>query len=130
MFAFSSLKIVPPVLAAGLISAGCTAAISDTVIALPDTQCEVVLNDKGRTILIEAKIHTTIDASGSYRLNIRKTGSNGSANISQGGTFNLLAGQSKTVGASSMSGKMRDIEATMTVISNGEELSCITSKDI
>lgn len=128
MFSFTFIKLVPAALAIGAIGAGCASAVSSPVVSHTPTQCEVELTKSGRMVEILATVKSSVDASGSYSLTIKKSGSGGTANIRQGGHFSLMAGETRTFGAAKMSGALADFDATMTLVLKGQERACITNK--
>ncbi len=130
MFKVSTLNITSAVLALGAIAAGCTATASSTVVAKPDTECRVDLDRVGNMVEITAMIETRTNAHGTYSLDISKSGRSGSANIKQGGYFDLRAGETKTWRAVKMTGSHRDFDATMVLDIDGTEISCITSRPL
>lgn len=130
MFTFSTLNIASAALALGVIAAGCTATASNTVVTKPVTECRVDIERVGRMVEITAVIETKTKAQGSYSLGISKSGGGGSANINQGGYFDLLAGETKTWRAVKMTGSPSNFNADMVLDINGEEISCITIKPL
>ena len=86
--------------------------------------CAVEMHDTGRMVEITARLATEEAIDGTYSLEIHKSSRGGSANMRQGGAFELKAGDDVTLGRSMMSGNPEDFDIDFSLEWNGMTLSC------
>ena len=111
-------------------AAACTAAVSasnpDTTVALASDApiCEIAVAKSGRSVNLQALVHAEADLHGTYRFSIAKTGSGGSAMINQGGNFAVAAGETRTLGQTTLGGSAASYDATLTLDVGGQTYTC------
>lgn len=108
------------------IAVAASTSFASTVIDVSDLPitCAVELDDKGRMVEIVARMATEEAITGTYSLEIAKSGNGGSSMIRQGGPFDLAAGETVTLGSSRMSGDLDQFNIDLTLNWNGMTLNC------
>lgn len=106
------------------VAASSSTASSATQTAPLPISCAVELDDKGRMVEITARLATDEDITGTYSLQIGKSGNGGSSMIRQGGPFDLSAGDNVTLGKTMMNGDPANFDITLTLDWNGMILRC------
>lgn len=106
--------------------AACTAAIVplNADRATEPLTCELHLIESGGQVHITAEAKAQVATKGTYRLEIDRRSSAGRASIHQGGEFELRAGERAILGETSLSGRKRDLTASLSVTSDGKTHSC------
>ncbi len=111
-------------------AAACTAAVSAShptpeVTLTSDTPiCEIAVATQGRSVNLQALVHAGTDMRGTYRFRIAKSGGGGSANINQGGNFAVAAGETRTLGQTTLGGSPANFDATLTIEAGGQTYTC------
>ena len=75
-------------------------------------------------LTLQGRVSADLDIAGSYSFAIHNAGGGGSANISQGGDFALLAGETATLGQVMLGNNGSIYDARLTVTVDGETLEC------
>ena len=101
-------------LAAAFAAVGATQAGSDTM------RCEIAAAPSGGMTAIEGLAHAGEAAAGTYRLSISGAG----ANISQGGEFDALAGETVTLGSAMLGGPGGGYDVKLEVTAGGRTVQC------
>ena len=122
IFYVTRLGIALPALAAlgllGAIGGDATKAQAGTPL-----ECRIDVGRSAGMVELKALISADRTTSGSYRLNVVKSGGGGSANIGQGGEFSVSAGTPQVVSSVMLGGDGRYM-ATLTVNANGRNFEC------
>lgn len=116
------------------VAAACTAAVSantvDVTQAASDDApalCEVAVATAGRSVNLQARVNADTDLSGTYRFSIAKTGAGNRTMINQGGRFSVAAGETRTLGQTTLGGNAGSYDATLTLEVNGKTYTCSSS---
>jgi len=87
-------------------------------------RCVINSGSSGGMLTLQGLLSADIDVAGSYQFAVRNAGGGGSANISQGGDFALLAGETVTLGQVMLGNNGSIYDARLTVTVDGETLEC------
>ncbi|EAR52030.1 hypothetical protein OG2516_13434 [Oceanicola granulosus HTCC2516] len=121
--------------AATVVAAACavpavTSANGETIagpvtkdIAPAPLRCALQVRQTGGMIAIEGLVQSETPLSGSYMLDLVKTGGN-SAQIQQGGGFTVAVGETARVGSAELSGSASDVSGTLTLTVDGRTMIC------
>lgn len=116
------------------VAAACTAAVSAHTVevtrAADDDSpaiCEVAVANVGRSVNLQARVNADTDLTGTYRFSIAKTGAGNRTMINQGGRFSVAAGETRTLGQTTLGGNAGSYDATLTLEVNGETYTCSSS---
>ncbi len=119
-----------PYLVGSLVVAGaaCTASLATAPISQRKEalQCELRISEEARHVVIAAHAQAAKAVSGHYEMTIRQRSRHGRSTLRQGGEFTLKAGESILLGDTRLSGQARDIDAEMSVITDGQTRPCRT----
>ncbi len=122
-FSLSPAPIALTTLAFIALGVGVAISQETEVTPVPFT-CSVDLNDTGRMVEITARLASDEAMTGSYSLEIGKSGNGGSSMIRQGGPFTLEAGDDLVLGKTMMNGNPEDFDIDFTLDWNGLLLRC------
>ena len=86
--------------------------------------CKIEVQKSAGGVELQGVVTASRAGSGTYELEVLKSGSAGSSNISQDGEFDADAGVPARLGVVSLSGDGGSYHAKLKVMSNGEEASC------
>lgn len=86
--------------------------------------CELRLTEGRGRVTISAEAEARTPTHGTYQLEIDQRSSAGRSTIRQGGEFDLRAGERAILGETSLSGRARDVAASLTVTTDGKTRSC------
>ena len=117
------------------VAAACTAAVSAHTVEVTQTAaaddapalCEVAVATDGRSVNLQARVNADTDLSGTYRFSIAKTGAGNRTMINQGGRFSVAAGETRTLGQTTLGGNAGSYDATLTLEVNGKTYTCSSS---
>lgn len=110
-----------PVLAV-LGAAGCSAAGAH--VAPEPLECEIRAEMSGGMFALQGVLHADDEVSGSYRLSVMGRGSGGRTNISQGGAFTALTGESVVLGSVMLGARGQVYDVTLEVDAGRARISC------
>ncbi len=115
-----------PALAAILVAlAGVTLwTANDSQAGSETARCEITSTVNGGMIALTGQAAATPDVSGTYRLTVKGSGTNGSTNISQGGRFTTSAEGTATLGTMMLTSSGAVYEADLTIAIGSETRSC------
>lgn len=82
--------------------------------------CSLVARQQGGTIALEGRIEAREAVSATYDLRVRGPG----VAVDQSGDLSLAAGESGVLGQASLTGRLSDLDAAMTVTAKGRTFSC------
>lgn len=86
--------------------------------------CEIKATPQAGRISLEAVAKADRSLSGAYTLRIEQTGGNGSSNITQGGAFEVSAGQDTVLSSVTMASRGSSFQAVLDVTSGGKTDRC------
>lgn len=116
-YAIAALVITGVASTAGL-------ALSHSTRAPEALVCELRLTEAARHVTLSAEAEARQAVRGTYQLDIDQRSSGGRSTIRQGGEFDLRAGERAVLGEASFSGRARDLDARLSVTSNGQTKTC------
>lgn len=83
--------------------------------ATPEARCEIRVDDRDDSVVLEGLVFAPEPVSGSYQLRISQKGGGGSSDIVQSGDFNIESGQTGSLGIVSFSMGTRHYVAKLSV---------------
>jgi hypothetical protein len=86
--------------------------------------CEISSTPKAGLTKLDALVHATKSAAGTYTFRVQKTGGGGSSTINQSGDFDAAAGQTATLSSVSIGSAGAAYKATLDVKMGGDSFSC------
>ena len=86
--------------------------------------CKIDVQKTADGVELQGVVTASKAGSGTYELEVLKSGSGGSSNISQDGEFDAAAGIPAKLGVVTLGGDGGPYHAKLKVTSNGEEASC------
>lgn len=87
-------------------------------------RCEIQVTQNGGLVQLEGIVSASEDVTGSYRLQVRKSGDGGSSNVSQGGDFNAGPGAPAKLGTVNLGGDDGSFSAKLKVTWDGGSVEC------
>jgi hypothetical protein len=78
-------------------------------------RCEIRVEDRGDSIVLEGLVFSRVPVSGSYQLRISQKGGGGSSDIVQNGDFRIGFGETGSLGIVSLSTSTKDYVAKLSV---------------
>lgn len=107
-------------LAALVAGAGTITAQTEAEETGADLTCALAVTETSRGLVIEGLVAAETAVSGSYELAVSRRG----ADMTQGGSFALGAGDSDTLGQIMMNGTATGLDAELTLTVAGQRLRC------
>ena len=90
-----------------------------------DLSCEIRSSPSGSGLLLEAVATGSRDATGEYEFVVAKSGGGGSSNVTQGGDFEVSAGEVTILGEVTLGpGEGSSVKAVLKLIGPGGETLC------
>ncbi len=86
-------------------------------------KCEIQVTKSKGEVELTGIVHALMATSGSYRFKVTNDGDGGSANINQGGDFQLAAGESTVVGSTTL-GNADALNVKLSVTSDHGSATC------
>ena len=122
---FQGRRIVPLALGLGVMvlvaqgEAGRQARAADSPLS-----CKIEVQQSGGSVQLQGVVYAAKAASGTYELEVIKSGGGGQSNISQDGEFEAAAGVPAKLGVVQLGGDAGSYHATLKLMANGTEVSC------
>ena len=110
--------------ACGAVGAATLAPDTSAVLDAPALRCELIVAERAGQVWIEGRVQSEFAASGAYALRIASRNAGNLAVIAQDGAFTAAAGQVVTLGQASLSGRAADLDTTLTLEWQGDNLIC------
>jgi hypothetical protein len=85
--------------------------------------CEIKVVKSGGDVELKGIVHASRAMSGTYKFKISQSGGGGSADINQGGDFDLAAGESQVVGEATL-GDADGLRAKLSVSAGADTTYC------
>ncbi len=86
--------------------------------------CELHLTEARRQVTVIAEAEARQPAAGTYTLEIDQRSGAGRSSVRQEGEFDLKAGERTTLGEAQFTGRARDVDARLTLTSDGKTRHC------
>lgn len=87
-------------------------------------RCEIRVHEQSAGVTLEGVVHANAAVTGSYRLEVSKTGGGGSSDISQSGEFSAGPGELGSLGTVMLGGDPGAYVARLEVTAGGVRVEC------
>jgi len=106
------------------LAAACAIPLGAQTGADATLSCALEITETAGIVTARGTVKAKAAAAGNYALSLRRSDASGAAAVTQGGAFELGAGESLTLGQALFTGRARDITGAMTIEAGGTRIDC------